>query len=131
LNNDFSLTCVIIENESALADMERICATPGLDVIYMGIYDLAVVLGCEGDTKHPRVVEVVEAAIVQIRAAGKAAGMMVRSQQDIAKALALGANFLVYSVDTFLIREAVSQAVTSFKQEQQAFTDSISAKVFP
>ena len=131
LNNDFSLTCVIIENESALADMERICATPGLDVIYMGIYDLAVALGCEGDTKHPRVVNIVEAAIVQIRASGKAAGMMVRSQQDIAKALALGANFLVYSVDTFLIREAVSQAVSSFKQEQQAFTDSNSAKVFP
>jgi 4-hydroxy-2-oxoheptanedioate aldolase len=129
LNNDFSLTCVIIESESALADMQRICATPGLDVIYMGIYDLAVALGCEGDTKHPRVVKVVEDAIVQIRAAGKAAGMMVRSQQDITKALALGANFLVYSVDTFLIREAVSQAVSSFKTEQQTFANSISAKV--
>ena len=129
LNNDFSLTCVIIESESALADMERICATPGLDVIYMGIYDLAVALGCEGDTKHPRVVKIVEDAIVQIRAAGKAAGMMVRSQQDIAKALALGANFLVYSVDTFLIREAVSHAVSSFKTEQQTFANSIFAKV--
>ena len=108
--------------------MERICATPGLDVIYMGIYDLAVALGCDGDTKHPRVVKVVESAIVQIREAGKVAGMMVRSQQDIAKALALGANFLVYSVDTFLIREAVSQAVSSFKREQQTFTDSVSPK---
>lgn len=122
LNNDFSLTCVIIENESAVADLARICATPGLDVIYMGIYDLSVALGCNGDTKHPHVVEVVELAIRQIRAAGKAAGMMVRSQQDIAKALALGANFLVYSVDTFIIREAVTRAVSSFDQEQRAFT---------
>lgn len=122
LNNDFSLTCVIIENESAVADLARICATPGLDVIYMGIYDLSVALGCNGDTKHPHVVEVVELAIRQIRAAGKAAGMMVRSQQDIAKALALGANFLVYSVDTFIIREAVTRAVSSFDQEQRTFT---------
>lgn len=122
LNNDFSLTCVIIENESAVADLARICATPGLDVIYMGIYDLSVALGCNGDTKHPHVVEVVELAIRQIRTAGKAAGMMVRSQQDIAKALTLGANFLVYSVDTFLIREAVTRAVDSFDQEQRAFT---------
>jgi len=122
LNNDFSLTCVIIENESAVADLARICETPGLDVIYMGIYDLSVALGCNGDTKHPHVVEVVERAIRQIRAAGKAAGMMVRSQQDIAKALTLGANFLVYSVDTFLIREAVTRAVNSFEQEQRAFT---------
>jgi 4-hydroxy-2-oxoheptanedioate aldolase len=129
LNNDFSLTCLIIESESALADMERICATPNLDVIYMGIYDLAVALGCEGDTKHPHVVKIVEDAIVQIRAAGKAAGMMVHSQQDIARALSLGANFLVYSVDTSLIREAVSQAVISFQKEQLTFSDSISAKV--
>jgi 4-hydroxy-2-oxoheptanedioate aldolase len=122
LNNDFSLTCVIIENESAVADLARICATPGLDVIYMGIYDLSVALGCNGDTKHPHVVEVIESAIRQIRAAGKSAGMMVRNQQDIAKALSLGANFLVYSVDTFLIREAVTRAVDSFDQEQRAFS---------
>ena len=121
LNNDFSLTCVIIENESAVADLGRICATPGLDVIYMGIYDLSVALGCNGDTKHPHVVEVVELAIRQIRGAGKAAGMMVRSQQDIARALAIGGNFLVYSVDTFLIREAVTRAVSSFELEKLEF----------
>lgn len=121
LNNDFSLTCVIIENESAVADLDRICATPGLDVIYMGIYDLSVALGCDGDTKHPLVTGVVERSIAQIRKAGKAAGMMVRSQQDISRALALGANFLVYSVDTSLIRDAVTRAVSSFDQEQSAF----------
>lgn len=122
LHNDFPLTCVIIENESALADLARICATPHLDVIYIGIYDLSVALGCNGDTKHPHVVEVVELAIRQIRSAGKAAGMMVGNQQNIARALTLGANFLVYSVDTFLIREAVTRAVASFDQEQHSLS---------
>ena len=121
LNNDFSLTCVIIENESALGDLEKICATPGLDVAYMGIYDLSVAWGCDGDTKDARVMDVVERAIAKIRAAGKAAGMMVRSQPDIARALALGANFLVYSVDTSIIRDAVKLAVSSFEREQRAF----------
>jgi 4-hydroxy-2-oxoheptanedioate aldolase len=88
----------------------------------MGIYDLSLALGYNGDIKHPRVVEVVELAIHQIRASGKAAGMLVQSQPDIAKALTLGANFLVYSVDTFLVREAVTRAVTSFKYEQREFT---------
>ena len=121
LSNDFSLTCVIIESESALADIDAICATPGLDVVYMGIYDLAVALGCDGDTRHPRVTTIVDSSIKRIRAAGKAAGMMVRSQQDIAAALALGANFLVYAVDTSIIRDAVVRAVTSFEQEQRTF----------
>lgn len=119
LSNDFSLTCVIIENESALSDLEKICATPGLDVVYMGIYDLAVALGCDGDTKHRRVTRVVEEAIAKVRAAGKAAGMMVRNQLDITRALALGANFLVYAVDTSLIHDAVKSAVASFEYEHR------------
>jgi 4-hydroxy-2-oxoheptanedioate aldolase len=117
LNNAFSLTCVIVESETALADLDAICAVPGVDVVYMGIYDLAVALGCDGDTRHPRVVEVVEGAITRIRAAGKAAGMMVRNSADVAKALSLGANFLVYGVDTFLIREAAAAAVATFIRE--------------
>ncbi len=129
LSNDFSLTCVIIECESALADLANICAIPGLDVIYMGTYDLSVILGCNGDTSHPDVIKVVERSIGQIRAAGKAAGMMVKNQQDITTALTLGANFLVYSVDTFIIREAVVRAVTSFDKEKIKIISPTSANI--
>lgn len=117
LNNEFSLTCVIVESESALADLDAICATPSVDVVYMGIYDLSVALGVSGDTRHPRVVDVVERSIARIRAAGKAAGMMVRNSSDTARALALGANFLVYGVDSFLIREAAASAVAILSGE--------------
>lgn len=121
LNNDFSLTCVIIENQKGLDDLSQICSVPDLDVVYIGIYDLAVMMGCEGDTKNPKVVKVVHESISQILGAGKAAGMIVRNQADMSEALALGANFLVYSVDTFIIREAVVSAVSSFKNAQEAF----------
>ncbi|RYG90233.1 MAG: aldolase [Alphaproteobacteria bacterium] len=109
LNNDFSLTTVIIESRSALDSLDAICATPGIDVIYMGIYDLSVALGFDGDTRNPELVRIVESAIARIRAMGKAAGMMVRSEPDIERACDLGANVLVYGVDTFLIREAGMQ----------------------
>lgn len=122
LNNDFSLTCVIIESQSALDNLDRICATPDLDVVYIGTYDLSVVLGCQGNTKDQRVLDVVASSVKRIRAAGKAAGVMVRSQADIAAALALGANFLVYGVDTALIRESVTRAVAGLALEQPAPT---------
>lgn len=120
LSNDFSLTCVIVENQMGLDNLSQICSVPDLDVVYMGIYDLAVMMGCEGDTKNPKVVKVVHESISQILAAGKAAGMIVRNQGDISEALSLGANFLVYSVDTFVIHEAVVSAVSSFNNAQKA-----------
>ena len=118
LNNDFSLTSVIIESQSALDALDAICATPGLDVVYIGTYDLSVALGCNGNTRDPKILAIVESSVKRIRASGKAAGMMVRSQVDIAAALALGANFLVYGVDTAMIRETVVSAVAGLRLEQ-------------
>ncbi len=111
LDNNFSLTAVIVESERAIANLSAICATPSLDVVYVGVYDLAVAMGHQGDTRHVEVLTAVEAAIATIRRSGKAAGMMVRTQAEIETALALGANFLVYSVDTALILDAARSAV--------------------
>lgn len=116
LNNAFGLTSVIVENESSLADLARICTLPNLDVVYIGVYDLSVVLGCGGDTLHPRILEIIKSSVATIRSAGKAAGVMVRNDDQIADALKLGANFLVYGVDTFVIRQAVERAVSGLRQ---------------
>jgi 4-hydroxy-2-oxoheptanedioate aldolase len=120
LNNAFGLTSVIIENENSLAELDRICTLPNLDVIYIGVYDLAVALGCAGNTSDPRIQDIVRSCVTTIRAAGKAAGVMVRSGQEITQDLAIGANFLVYSVDTYVIRQAVEGAVQAFQQQATA-----------
>lgn len=116
LSNDFGLSAVIIENAAALAELDRICALPDLDLVYIGVYDLSVALGCGGNTADPRIGQIVADSVRTIRAAGKAAGVMVRSPDEIAKALALGANVLVYGVDTFVVRQAAAGAVAAFRQ---------------
>jgi len=116
LRNDFGLTSVIVENIAALDELEAILAIEDLDVVYVGIYDLSVVLGYEGNTQHPGVRRVLEQTIARVEAAGKTAGLMVRNRQDIADAINLGAHFLVNAVDTFILREAAHNVVTSFVQ---------------
>jgi 4-hydroxy-2-oxoheptanedioate aldolase len=115
LNNRFGFSSVIVENESSLKDLDKILNIPDLDMLYVGVYDMAVALGCKGDTTHPRMVEFVETTVRRIRDAGKAAGMMVKNQSDIKYALSLGANVLVYGVDTFMIHGAASAAVNMFR----------------
>lgn len=105
LDNAFSLTCAIVESQTAIDELDAICETAELDVIYIGVYDLSVALGCAGNTSDPVVLNAVEKSARKIRDAGKAAGLMVRSQANVASSVALGANFLVYSVDTEIIRE--------------------------
>lgn len=111
LNNRFGFSSVIIENEHALKDLDKILNIADLDMVYVGVYDMSVALGCKGDTTHPRMVEFVETTIRRIREADKAAGMMVKNQLDISYALKLGANVLVFAVDTYMIHNAAVTAV--------------------
>jgi 4-hydroxy-2-oxoheptanedioate aldolase len=116
LSNDFGLTAIIVENQSALDELDDILAIDNLDVIYVGVYDLSVVLGCDGDTRHSRIQKVLEETVARVKAAGKTAGIMVRNRQDVTDAIALGAHFLVHAVDTLLVYEAAQHAVRSFSQ---------------
>lgn len=116
LRNDFGFTSVIVENQTALDELDEILEIRDLDMVYVGVYDLSIALGCEGDTKHPVISQVLDETISRVRSAGKIAGLMVRSKEDVTKAIKLGARFIVYSVDTLILRNAATAAVASFAQ---------------
>ena len=53
--NDEMLIFAMIETKEGLANLDAICATPGLDAVYIGPADLSFALGLEprGDNPHP------------------------------------------------------------------------------
>ncbi len=53
--NDEILMMVMIETKEGIANMDEICATPGVDAVYIGPADLSYALGLEprGDNPHP------------------------------------------------------------------------------
>lgn len=114
LRDGFGLSAVIVENEEAHRNLDELLAVPELDLVYLGVYDMAVALGCKGDTTDPKVRRFVESSVRTIRSSGKACGLMVKSGEEIDAALKLGANFLVYAVDTHLLYRTASEAVKQF-----------------
>ena len=114
LHNDFTLACVIVENKLSLDALESICALPGLDVVYIGVYDLSAALGC--DVSDPQIAAIVSRSVATITKAGKVAGMMVRSPKEMKQAIGMGAKFIVVGVDTFLLREAAVNSVRAFAE---------------
>lgn len=69
---DGTVTIAQVEDREALADIEGIAATPGLDALFIGRADLAVSLGA-GSAAAPAVI----AAAERIAAAGTASGCAV------------------------------------------------------
>lgn len=116
LSDDWVFKSVIIENVQAHAALDDIASIPGLDMIYLGVYDMSVDLGCAGDVNDPRIQEFLEQAIPRIRGHGKAVGVMVKDAEEMRRFLTLGANFLVYVVDSYVISQAMMHGVDTFRR---------------
>jgi len=64
----------IVEETSALAHVDEIAATPGIDVVFIGTGDLSFSMGLRGQQDHPRVEEAAANVLLAARRHGKAAG---------------------------------------------------------
>ncbi|MGA9567122.1 MAG: aldolase/citrate lyase family protein [Candidatus Korobacteraceae bacterium] len=63
--NEQTAVVVQIEHRDAIASVDQIAAVPGIDVLFVGPYDLSNSMGLVGQVSHPDVV----AAIDKVRAA--------------------------------------------------------------
>ena len=95
--------CVIqIESAGAVADAREIAAIDGVDVLFVGPRDLSAALGSDElplDT-------VLEAA----RAEGKAAGILVRSRNELERELERGFRFVGIGSDSLFLAEGARAA---------------------
>jgi 4-hydroxy-2-oxoheptanedioate aldolase len=93
---------VMIETASALANIEAICATPGLDGVYVGPNDLGLALGADAPGDRHQLAEF-QPALATIRQAaadaGLAVGLHCDSGDEAAAALADGFTFASISCD--------------------------------
>ncbi len=115
--NDGTLTLAMIETPAALANVEAIAATPGIDALFIGPYDLSTALsgGKAQDVQAPEV----ERAIDQIGAAAKKAGKIPGIYcRDAERALAMakrGFKFITIGSDLAILREGAAAQVKALK----------------
>lgn len=65
------IVIVMVETPAALAKAGEIAAVPGVDVINIGVNDVALAAGFPGQPQHPEVEKLVDQAIGRILKAGK------------------------------------------------------------
>jgi 4-hydroxy-2-oxoheptanedioate aldolase len=110
-------TCVLVQVETreALREIEAIAAVEGIDGIFIGPGDLSASLGHPGDAAHPDVEAAIRDAVLRIRAAGKAPGILMPDAQRAANYLDLGAQFVAVALDTNVLRHSLEQSLKRFR----------------
>lgn len=76
------LAVVIVEEASALAHLDEIAATPGVDVVFIGTGDLSFSLGLRGRQDDQRVEDAADQVVAAARRHGKIAGRPARSPES-------------------------------------------------
>ncbi|WP_067964223.1 HpcH/HpaI aldolase family protein [Nocardiopsis trehalosi] len=106
-----TLVLAMIETPQGLANVEEICAVPGLDGVYVGPSDLRLAVGGATST-DPAVDAVFDAAVVRVRdaaaAAGIAAGIHTPSGAVAARRLAEGFTFASVASDLVHLEQAAA-----------------------
>jgi 4-hydroxy-2-oxoheptanedioate aldolase len=110
--------CLLVQAETPLAmkNVEAIAKTEGVDGVFFGPADLSASMGFRGHPSHPEVQTAIIDAIAKVRAAGKAAGILVTDKKLANDYLAHGANFVAVGVDTTLLVKAATELANNFKK---------------
>jgi 2-keto-3-deoxy-L-rhamnonate aldolase RhmA len=102
------LTIALIETATGLANAREIMAVPGLDLGWLGHFDMTDSLGITGQFEHPRYQEAETELLAAAAAAGKPFGWLAGTGAEARAALARGYRCLCISTDIGLLRGAVT-----------------------
>lgn len=130
LNRANDEMCLLVQAETPLAmkNLQAIAETEGVDGVFFGPADLSASMGYRGQASHPEVQRAILEGIATVRAAGKAAGILMADRQLAQTYLDAGALFVAVGVDTTLLVRAATELARSFgTRSKQPPVDSDSA----
>jgi 2-dehydro-3-deoxyglucarate aldolase len=111
--NDETLVILQIEHIDAVDDIEAICAVPGVDVVFVGPYDLSGSMDLMGQVHHPEVEAAVTRVLDVAKAAGVAPGLLIAEPRpgELRERIREGFQFLAVGLDTMMIVRAAQDLV--------------------
>lgn len=101
-----ALVIVQLEGREALDNLDGILEVAGIDILFVGPYDLSQSLGVPGQTSHSSVVETVEDIAARCRDRGMTVGTFVESAEAARFWAARGVHYLCASVDVGIFQDA-------------------------
>ncbi|MGB5361102.1 MAG: aldolase/citrate lyase family protein [Eudoraea sp.] len=108
-SNKSILTIIHIEGVEGLENLPAILKCDGIDVIFLGPYDLSQSCGVPGQVHHEKVVKRMEEAIVLAKKSGKVVGTFVESVEDAKNWEKIGVQYISFAVDTGIILKAFQE----------------------
>jgi len=110
-----TLLIALVESEAGIANLESIAAVDGIDVVWLGQFDLTLSMGIPGEFEHPRYRDAVTRLLAACERHGKAGGFMATSADDGLRLLEAGFRCVSFANDVRIYRGALAQGIATLK----------------
>ncbi|MBT3272879.1 MAG: aldolase [Spirochaetales bacterium] len=110
-----AITIVQLEGSEAVANLESILAVDGIDIVFIGPYDLSQSLGVPGQVDHPKVVTEMRKIVEVCKTRKIYTGTFVDTQADAERWIEAGVKYISYSVDKGLMADQCRSVISSLR----------------
>ena len=97
-----------LEGSEAITNLDEILEVDGVDVLFIGPYDLSQSLGKTGMIDDPAVVAAMNNVVKRCAKSGTSVGTFVDTPENAKRWLEAGVSYLAYSVDVGIFADACS-----------------------
>jgi 2-keto-3-deoxy-L-rhamnonate aldolase RhmA len=106
-----TLVICLVETVRGIENVEEIAAVDGVDVIWLGHFDLTSSMGIPAQFEHPRFTSAVNALLAACRTHGKTAGFLAGDETWARDYRAKGFRVIAYGTDVTLLQGALAQGL--------------------
>jgi 2-dehydro-3-deoxyglucarate aldolase/4-hydroxy-2-oxoheptanedioate aldolase len=107
--------CALVETVTGIEHVDAIAAVDGIDVVWLGHFDLTNSMGIPTQFTHPDYLRAVDRLLAACRKHGKATGHLVHNVPDGLAKLAQGFRCLSYSSDMWLFKQALADGISALR----------------
>ncbi|PKL08667.1 MAG: 2,4-dihydroxyhept-2-ene-1,7-dioic acid aldolase [Spirochaetae bacterium HGW-Spirochaetae-7] len=108
------------EHREAVEHIDEILSVPGIDVIFVGPYDLSCSMGLPGQVSHPDVEKAIETVLSAARRAGVTPGIFCMDVEGARHRAAQGFRFIAIGLESVFLDRAVKGALGLLRGDERA-----------
>ena len=105
----------MVEGVAGIRNLDEILQVKGIDVLFIGPYDLSQALGLVGEVENPRVLKEIEAIVSKCNAHDRVVGTFVDNLATAKRYKDLGVQYLAYSVDVGIFADACRKIIDDLR----------------
>ncbi|MDR1373330.1 MAG: aldolase [Dysgonamonadaceae bacterium] len=111
-----TLVILQVEGKQVINRLEEILSVEGLDILFVGPYDLSQSLGVPGQISHPSVIEAIKTITERAGQSGVVTGVFCDTYDAASLWRTAGIQYLSWSVDVGIFTEACKSILEKLKQ---------------